>query len=53
MVPHWRCIRDDKDRIMVAICHNLGRRLGVVRRSKVPGEMSVAGLPDRNELFGL
>jgi hypothetical protein len=23
MVPHWRCIRDDKGRIMVAICHNM------------------------------
>jgi hypothetical protein len=22
-VPHWRCIRDDKGRIMVAICHNM------------------------------
>lgn len=21
--PHWRCIRDDKGRIMVAICHNM------------------------------
>jgi hypothetical protein len=23
MTPHWRCIRDDKGRIMVAICHNM------------------------------
>jgi hypothetical protein len=23
MVPHWRCVRDDKGRIMVAICHNM------------------------------
>jgi hypothetical protein len=23
MVPHWRCIRDEKGRIMVAICHNM------------------------------
>jgi hypothetical protein len=22
-VPHWRCIRDDKGRIMVAICNNM------------------------------
>ncbi|MGD0363236.1 MAG: DUF4159 domain-containing protein [Bryobacteraceae bacterium] len=22
-VPHWRCIRDDQGRIMVAICHNM------------------------------
>jgi hypothetical protein len=22
-VPHWRCIRDDKGRVMVAICHNM------------------------------
>ncbi|HUA83628.1 MAG TPA: DUF4159 domain-containing protein [Bryobacteraceae bacterium] len=22
-VPHWRCIRDDRGRIMVAICHNM------------------------------
>ena len=22
-VPHWRCIRDEKGRIMVAICHNM------------------------------
>ena len=22
-VPHWRAIRDDKGRIMVAICHNM------------------------------
>jgi hypothetical protein len=22
-VPHWRCIRDDKGRIMVVICHNM------------------------------
>jgi hypothetical protein len=22
-VPHWRCIRDDHGRIMVAICHNM------------------------------
>jgi hypothetical protein len=22
-VPHWRCIRDDKGRILVAICHNM------------------------------
>src|SRR5271154_1344376 len=22
-VPHWRCIRDDKGRIVVAICHNM------------------------------
>ena len=22
-VPHWRCIRDDKGRIIVAICHNM------------------------------
>jgi hypothetical protein len=22
-IPHWRCIRDDKGRIMVAICHNM------------------------------
>lgn len=21
--PHWRCIRDDKGRIIVAICHNM------------------------------
>ncbi len=21
--PHWRCIRDDHGRIMVAICHNM------------------------------
>ena len=21
--PHWRCIRDDKGRVMVAICHNM------------------------------
>jgi len=23
ITPHWRCIRDDKGRIMVAICHNM------------------------------
>jgi Domain of unknown function (DUF4159) len=23
MVPHWRCIRDAKGRIVVAICHNM------------------------------
>jgi hypothetical protein len=23
MQPHWRCIRDSKGRIMVAICHNM------------------------------
>jgi len=23
MTPHWRCIRDEKGRIMVAICHNM------------------------------
>jgi hypothetical protein len=23
MEPHWRCIRDDKGRIVVAICHNM------------------------------
>jgi hypothetical protein len=23
MTPHWRCIRDDKGRIVVAICHNM------------------------------
>ena len=23
MTPHWRCIRDGKGRIMVAICHNM------------------------------
>jgi len=22
-VPHWRCIRDDKGRVLVAICHNM------------------------------
>lgn len=22
-IPHWRCIRDDKGRVMVAICHNM------------------------------
>jgi hypothetical protein len=22
-VPHWRCVRDDKGRILVAICHNM------------------------------
>ncbi|MGH9558458.1 MAG: DUF4159 domain-containing protein [Bryobacteraceae bacterium] len=22
-IPHWRCIRDDKGRIIVAICHNM------------------------------
>jgi hypothetical protein len=22
-IPHWRCIRDDKGRIMVVICHNM------------------------------
>jgi hypothetical protein len=22
-VPHWRCIRDEKGRIIVAICHNM------------------------------
>jgi hypothetical protein len=22
-IPHWRCIRDDKGRILVAICHNM------------------------------
>jgi Domain of unknown function (DUF4159) len=22
-VPHWRCIRDDRGRVMVAICHNM------------------------------
>jgi hypothetical protein len=22
-VPHWRAIRDDKGRVMVAICHNM------------------------------
>jgi hypothetical protein len=21
--PHWRCIRDEKGRIVVAICHNM------------------------------
>jgi hypothetical protein len=21
--PHWRCVRDDKGRVMVAICHNM------------------------------
>jgi len=23
MTPHWRCIRDDKGRVIVAICHNM------------------------------
>jgi hypothetical protein len=23
ITPHWRCIRDDKGRIIVAICHNM------------------------------
>jgi hypothetical protein len=23
ITPHWRCIRDEKGRIMVAICHNM------------------------------
>jgi hypothetical protein len=22
-IPHWRCIRDDKGRVIVAICHNM------------------------------
>jgi hypothetical protein len=22
-VPHWRCIRDEKGRVVVAICHNM------------------------------
>jgi hypothetical protein len=22
-VPHWRCIRDEKGRVIVAICHNM------------------------------
>ena len=55
MAPHWRCIRDAKGRIIVAICHNmdLGDAWEVVRRSPVSGKVGLAGLPDRDELLHL
>ena len=54
-VPHWRCIRDDKGRIMVAICHNmdLGDAWEWADDPRYRGEVGVAGLSHRGELFRL
>jgi len=51
-IPEWRAIRDDRGRVMVAICHNmhLGDRLGMGRRSPVSGEICLAGFPARDQL---
>jgi hypothetical protein len=41
-IPHWRCIRDDKGRIMVAICHNmdLGDAWEVADEARYPEKWS-------------
>ena len=55
MTPHWRCIRDEKGRIMVAICHNmdLGDAWEHSDNPDVSREVRVARLPHRDELFHL
>ena len=54
-VPHWRCIRDDKGRIMVAICHNmdLGDAWEWADDPRYRGEVGVAGVSHRGQLFRL
>ena len=54
-VPHWRCIRDDKGRIMVAICHNmdLGDAWEWADDPRVSGEVGVTGVSHRGQLFRL
>ena len=54
-VPHWRCIRDDKGRIIVAICHNmdLGDAWEWADDPRYAGEVGVAGVSHRGELFRL
>ncbi len=41
-IPHWRCLRDDKGRIMVAICHNmdLGDAWEVADEARYPEKWS-------------
>ncbi len=44
MTPHWRAIRDDGGRIMVAICHNIGsRRCAGGSDEALSGEVGLAG----------
>ncbi len=54
-VPHWRGVRDDKGRIMVAICHNmdLGDAWEHSDEAKYLEKMGVAGVPHRDELLHL
>ena len=54
-VPHWRCIRDDKGRIMVAICHNMDLGDGWEKSDDPKYEEKWASLAyrDRDELFHL
>ena len=50
--PKWRAIRDDKGRIVVAICHNmhLGDAWEWGRRSQLPRNLRLHGLPGRPQL---
>ena len=53
-VPKWRAIRDDKGRIMVAICHNM--HLGDAWEwadIRVPGELLLHGVSRRHQLHRL
>ena len=54
-VPHWRCIRDDKGRIMVAICHNmdLGDAWEWSDDPRYSEKWASLGVSDRDELFHL
>ena len=53
--PHWRCDsrRQGPDHGGDLPQHGSGRCLGVVGRPALSGEMGVAGVPDRDELFHL
>ena len=49
-VPKWRVIRDDKGRIIVAICHNmhLGDAWRMGRRSEISGTVRFDGFSSRS-----
>ncbi len=53
--PKWRAIRDDKGRIMVAICHNMhiGDAWEHADDPALPGAVLVVGVSARNQLHHL
>ncbi len=54
-VPKWRAIRDDKGRIVVAICHNmhLGDAWEWADIAEYPGELLLHGVSRRHQLHRL